>query len=272
MSRVKYDNKGFKFLRVKNWEKYQPDARLRNKDARLPWVKDWTNKLENYEFTQLTFYQRHLFEAICLLVATRPSRTIHNDPTHISRATHAQATDIPHVGHALSTLILQGFIIPTNTEKFIDEDDENVARDREGEGEREGEGDCQSVSQLVSYEEAEEQKESDEFKVIDKEILVHDLPCFTLLHEEFGRAEKLPEEVVRRVHSALKALGKTPAWMQGCLQFALNHKFWAGRVVNAGAFAKVLINGINDPEGKKLPAQYDRYVAQKRRAAGAGNK
>lgn len=269
MSRSKYDNKGMKFLRIKNWKKYQPDGRLRNKDARLLWIRDYTEKLDNYEFTQLTFFQRHLFEAICLLVATSSSRTVHNDPTHISRATHAQATDIPHVGHALSTLISRGFLIPTNTEKFFDEDDENMVREgeREGEGDREGEG-SKLVGKLVSSDENEEQEE---IEYLNEETPVSELPCFELLHSEFGIEHRLQENIIRRVHTALTLLGKNEVWMQGCIQHAANHKWWKTRVFNPATFADALEKGIEDPDNTKLPAQYNVVLAQ-RKAMGAGKR
>ena len=276
---MSYDDKGFRWLHIRNWKKYQPDARIRNKTARLKYVLDHTDKLDNADFQKLTYFQRFLFEGICLLVGTRPSRSVLNDPTWIAHALHTQRTDMPHVGHALSTLILQGYLIPTNTENFFEESGETPAREGEGEGEGEGKGEGEGVGPIihsVSYEEADaSQKEEQEeagFVVVDSEVAVHDLPCFTLLHEEFGRETELPEETVRRVHSALKALNKNEAWMQGCIQYTAKHRWWKDKIAHAEAFAKALINGINDPIGKKLPAQYDHYVAQRRRAAGAGKR
>ena len=138
-----------------------------------------------------------------------------------------------------------------------------------------------SVSQSVSYEEAEaslEEEEFDEqedgvFEITDKDVPVSELPCFSLLHSEFGCDTELPEETIRRVHSALKVLGKDESWMQGCIQFALGHKrFWAKRVFNAKTFADMLISGIKDSDGKKLPAQYNQHIVVRRRSAGAGKK
>jgi hypothetical protein len=274
MSRSKYDDKGLPWLRVKKWEEYQPSvATFRKKDAALPWIRDYTNKLEKPEFTQLLMYERALFEQVCLLVAKRPLRTVVNHPTWLSQALHMQPSDIPHVGHALSTLISRGLFIPIVTEEIFENSDENSAGDGEREGNREGERDS-SVSQSVSVIEADAslvEEEEKGFKVVDLEVAVSDLPCFTLLHEGFGRSEMLPEPTVRRIHSALVRLEKTPAWMQGCIQYVSRHKWWKERVTHAEAFAKALINGINDPEGKKLPAQYDKHTAQ-RRAAGVGRK
>ena len=274
MSKSKYDDNGKPWLRVKKWEDYNPSvANMRKKDAALPWIRAYTEKLDNYEFTQLTMFQRALFEGVCLLVGKRPLRTVRNDPTWLSQALHVQLTDIPHVGHALSTLISRGLFIPIVTEKIFDEDDENGCREGEGEGDREGERDFQSVSHSVCKEADASfgEEEEDGFKIIDLEVAVQDLPCFTLLHEGFGRSEMLPEMTIRRVHSALTKLEKTVAWMQGCIQWAFKHKFWKERVVNAETFAKRLIASIDDPDGNKFAAQYDRHLAQ-RKAAGAGKR
>jgi hypothetical protein len=125
MSKPRYDDGGFKWLRVKNWERYQPGKKLFKKNARLKYVLDWTDKLDNYDFHKLSYLERALFSQICLVVGTRPLRSLPNDPTWIARETHAVRTDIPHVPHALSTLIAQGYIIPVETEKFPEEVAEN---------------------------------------------------------------------------------------------------------------------------------------------------
>jgi hypothetical protein len=263
---MKYNDQGMKWLRIRNWKKYQPDGKLRNKEARLPWVRDYTEKLENYDYVKLTFFQRALFEGLCLIAATKPSRSIHNDPTYISRALHAPVTDIPHIGHGLSTLISRGYIIPTNTEKFFEDEDEFAVGERDREGEGDGEG--LSASQSVSYEEAD--ASMGQFELVDTEISVNKLPCFAPLHEQFGCDEQLPEETIRRVHSALRILEKDELWMQGCIQYALNHKWWKKCVFNAKSFGDRLIAGVNDPDSKKLPAQYNQYAAVRRRSAGAG--
>jgi hypothetical protein len=121
---MKYDNKGFKWLRIKNWERYQPGKKLFKKDARLKYVLDWTDKLDNYDFQTLSYFERALFSQICLIAGTRPLRTLPNDPSWLSRETHATRSDIPHVPHALATLISLGHLIPMKDEKFIEEEDE----------------------------------------------------------------------------------------------------------------------------------------------------
>jgi hypothetical protein len=124
MSKPKYDDKGLKWLRVRNWERYQPGKKLFKKDARLKYVLDWTDKLDNVDFQRLTYFERALFSQVCLVAGTRPLRSVLNDPTWLARETHALRTDIPHVPHALATLIAQGYLIPMKTEKFSEEEAE----------------------------------------------------------------------------------------------------------------------------------------------------
>jgi hypothetical protein len=104
---MKYDDKGMKWLRVRNWQKYQPDSRLRNKEARLPWIKDWTNKLENYDFLKLTLFERAVFEGVCLVAGTRPSRSLPNDPAWIARELHVSRAERSRVSGC-------GFIVPNS--------------------------------------------------------------------------------------------------------------------------------------------------------------
>lgn len=265
---MSYDNKGMMWLRVKNWKKYQLDNRMRNKEIKLKFVLSWTEKFDDVDYVKLSLFERGLYNDMIALAGKRPARTLPNDPTWIARSMHVSRTEMPRVPHALATLIERGFIIPMDTEKNLEEDGENVGGEREGERDREG--DCQSVNQSV-VKETDVSTEEQKFELVDLEIAVHDLPCFTLLHLEFGRPEILPEPVIRRIHSALKALQKDELWMQGCIRWASKHKFWKERVVNAETFATPLINSINDPEAKMFAAQYDKYIAQ-RKAAGAGKR
>lgn len=133
----------------------------------------------------------------------------------------------------------------------------------------------QLVSQLKASANADEIQPEEKIliEVVDRDTAVYDLQCYETLHAEFGSDNQLSEITVREVHTALSNLGKDVAWMQGCIQFALGHKaFWSKRVVSAKSFAQQLINGLDDPEGTKLPAQYNRYATAKRRSAGAGKK
>lgn len=264
---MNYDDKGMKWLRLRNWKKYQPDDRLRNKEARLPWIRDYTEKLENYDYLKLTIFQRGLFEGICLIAGTRPSRSLPNDPAWIARELHVNRAERSHVPRTLVALQEHGYLIATNTEKFFEDEDEFAVREgeREGEGDRKGEG-SQSASKLASS-----ASQDEEVKYLDEGIPVFELPCFELLHTEFGIQHRLQENIIRRVHTALVTLGKDESWMQGCIQFASQHKWWTKRVFNPLTLADALENGIEDPDNTKLPAQYNTSLAQ-RKAVGVGKR
>ncbi len=64
---MKYDDKGCKWLRIRNWQKYEPDGKLRNKEVRLVWIRDYTEKLENYDYIRLSLFERAVFEGVCLI-------------------------------------------------------------------------------------------------------------------------------------------------------------------------------------------------------------
>jgi hypothetical protein len=109
----------FKYLVIKDWDKHQPSGKLFKKGARLPWIKDYTDKLENYEYLQLTLFQRAVYEGCCLLVGKRPDRSLPNDTAWIARALHASRPETPCVPSALIVLIDRGLLIPTNDEDFF---------------------------------------------------------------------------------------------------------------------------------------------------------
>jgi hypothetical protein len=133
---MKYDDKGMKWLHVRNWKKYQPDGKLFRKDARLKYVLDWTDKLDNYDYQQLTMFQRALFEHVCLVAGTRPLRSMPNDPTWLSSTLHVPTTERPRIPHALSTLLEHGYLFTTNDEKFSEEEEEAATeKPKKGSGE-----------------------------------------------------------------------------------------------------------------------------------------
>jgi len=109
----------FRYLVIKDWDKHQPSGKLFKKDARLPWIKDYTDKLENYEYLKLTLFQRAVYEGCCLLVGKRPDRSLPNDAAWIARALHASRPETPCVPTALVVLIDRGLLIPTNDEDFF---------------------------------------------------------------------------------------------------------------------------------------------------------
>lgn len=156
MSKPKYNDGGFKWLRIKNWERYQPGKKLFKKDARLKYVLDWTDKLENYDFQKLSYFERALFSQVCLIVGTRPLRSLPNDPTWIARETHAIRSDISKVSHGLTTLIVRGYLIPMKTEKFSEEEAQKGS----------GELIVDSMGQYAPFDSGEENNDNDSSGVV----------------------------------------------------------------------------------------------------------
>jgi hypothetical protein len=269
-----------KYLAIKNWHRYQPDNRLRSKDAVLPWIRDYCDREDDAEFRSLTMYQREVLQGLCRLVGRTRARLIQNDITYIAGALHILPRERAHLPLAVSTLTSLGFLIPCN-EQLKNEIGEKTGGEGEGEPlplENENERDL-SVSGLVS--------QSTETPAVaggacggrteilweDAEVPAFDLPCWTPLHEEFGAGTQLPEEVVRDIHTVLKQRGLDVAWMRGCVQFALTNGFWKNRTPGSRAFAKHLVHGFEGEDAdNKLPAQYNRYVLAKCKSAVSGGK
>jgi hypothetical protein len=240
---MKYDNDGFKYLRIKNWERYQPSGKLHKKDARLPWVRDWTDKLDNYDFQKLTMFERALYEGVCLIAGTRPLRSLPNDPSWIASALHMSRKERSRVPHALLTLLQYGFIIPMNTEKFSDDEAENGRgdRDREGEGDREGDGEGEgesgggdggSVQPPEPKIEAQPERESKKEKSPAERLANH----FWIKIGKLSRYSN-PETVkswVRLTGSLLNADASNYDEVAAVITWALDENaFWTERIVGA---------------------------------------
>lgn len=117
MKKLMYDDQGKKWLIVRTWSKYQPPSRMMSKNGRYKWIRTYTEKLDNYDYQQLTGLERSIFEGICLLVGTRPKRSVPNDPTWISHALHLVRGDIAHVGRALTNIIARQFLLRSEIEE-----------------------------------------------------------------------------------------------------------------------------------------------------------
>jgi len=116
-----------KYLTIKNWDKYQPDQKLKDKFASLKWVKDYTDKEFDSDYMDLTFFQRYVLDALCRLRGRLGHDIPYDDPTWVARLLHAVRTDAPHIPHAVATLLARGFLALQN--------DEVTCREGEGEGE-----------------------------------------------------------------------------------------------------------------------------------------
>lgn len=98
----------FKYLAVKNWERYQP------KDTKnLPWIRDYKDKDWDADFSQLTVMQRYMLDAICRLRG-RHGRNLPNDPLWIVRATSVLPRERHNATAAIQQLVNSGFLSITN--------------------------------------------------------------------------------------------------------------------------------------------------------------
>jgi len=113
------------FLSIKNWSKFQP--KLKNGKDRRDWIRVDTRLEDDWEFSQLTCFERELLTSIWR-VRGRTGNNIPNDPMYIARAICAVGTDRPHIGHALATLISRGFLILSNQQNDI----ESATQDKTG--------------------------------------------------------------------------------------------------------------------------------------------
>jgi hypothetical protein len=97
------------YLEIKNWEKYQADNKGQVREGPSPWIKDWTDKESDYEYSKLTYYQRYVYDALRRLKG-KTGKNPPNDPLYIARATHALPRDSAHIAHAIRTLIDLGLV------------------------------------------------------------------------------------------------------------------------------------------------------------------
>lgn len=52
------------YIAIKNWEKYQADKNGKLRDIGSPWIKDYTDKESDYDYSQLTMVQRYVYDAL----------------------------------------------------------------------------------------------------------------------------------------------------------------------------------------------------------------
>src|SRR5579871_6916878 len=117
MRPIKYDDQGKKWLIVRTWKKYQPPSNKMSKNGRYKWIRDHVSKLDDYDYQQLSGLERSIFAGVCQLVATRPKRSVPNDPLWIAHALHLVRGDIPHTGRALTNIIARQFLVRSEVEE-----------------------------------------------------------------------------------------------------------------------------------------------------------
>lgn len=134
---MSYDDKGFKFLAIKNWEKYQ--VKDRNKrDIRL-YVKDYCGQdIDDPEYSKLTQAQRYLVNG-CRRIRGRSGRNLRNDPAWVALALGVIPKERSSVPGNLHALIEQGFLLLTHDEvtrpdSESESDSDSDSEDRDGDG------------------------------------------------------------------------------------------------------------------------------------------
>jgi hypothetical protein len=113
----------FKYLAIKNWEKYQSGKKG------WDWIKDYVNQDDDKDLAALSMFERGLLQEL-RRVRGRSGKNIDNDVTHIARAIHAKGTDRPHIRHALDTLIARNILVPTNQQ--VDSLEERRGEEKRG--------------------------------------------------------------------------------------------------------------------------------------------
>jgi hypothetical protein len=100
------------FLRVRNWEKYQDAnlaAKYRESGGVLPWMKQMTNRLDDYEYTRLHPLSRYIWcECIGLAAKYGPDR-LPNDAGWLQERMHASFLG-DQFEASLQELVKHGFL------------------------------------------------------------------------------------------------------------------------------------------------------------------
>lgn len=96
-----------KYIRVKNWERYQNADVFKKSDGKPPWIKLYRTLLDDYEFMHLEVEERYTLMMLWLLAA-QTSNTIPNDFTWISQRIGVHELQ-------LESLVKQGFCSYTNS-------------------------------------------------------------------------------------------------------------------------------------------------------------
>lgn len=121
------------YIEIKNWAKYQVDAKGVLREGPSPWIKDWTDKEADYEYSQLGMATRYLYDALRRLrgkLAKNPP----NDPKYIARALSIapkEAHCIPQSIRKLTSLGLITLVESAHTDSKNREEKNREEKSRE---------------------------------------------------------------------------------------------------------------------------------------------
>jgi hypothetical protein len=91
---------------------------------------------------------------------------------------------------------------------------------------------------------------------------VAELPCWSVVHEEFGITASHPDETpFRIIDFVMKYEQLEDCELREMIRWANNHKFWSQRIVTVKALAEAMHNGIVEggAQEKALVPQFRRY-------------
>jgi hypothetical protein len=125
-----------KYLDVKNWDIYQPT--MRNGNQIRAWVRTYTDRDADPEYSKLTMVQRYVMDGVIRLRG-RFGKPIPNDPVWISRALSLPSLSARHMGSTIRVLISFGLLDLCNQQ-------DNFPEERRGYKERRGEDKKQDVA------------------------------------------------------------------------------------------------------------------------------
>ena len=132
------------FLLIKNWQKYQSGR----DGKRSEWIKDYTSKDSDPDYSKLTILQRYILDGICRLTG-REGKPIPNDPLWVCRALCTLPQERHNIPAAMQQLVKSGFLVLCNHHG-----DSSLSHDkrREEEKREEKSATAQEVSGVVSKE------------------------------------------------------------------------------------------------------------------------
>ena len=100
----------YKYLSIRNWTKFQ-SGKYAGKS--LSWLKDYSNQLDDLQYSKLTFFQRAVLQEFRRLRA-RLGCNVPYDLQYVGLATSACHHDRINMVPTVHLLITYGFLIPTN--------------------------------------------------------------------------------------------------------------------------------------------------------------
>jgi hypothetical protein len=99
-----------KFLKIKNWEKYQ---RAYTNGNRAMWIKSWVDKYSDPDYARLTVFQRHILDGLRDMRGLL-GRNPPNDPIWVKNALNMRVGEARYVRRTIEILVKCGFLLLCN--------------------------------------------------------------------------------------------------------------------------------------------------------------